>query len=83
MGNTCSKYLEEGEREQLQGEVKKERDKRIWAEKKFNLAYMENQDLREMVASLKRRVAEVEGEKRGGGQEVKHLVIFLCNICRQ
>ena len=70
MGNTCSKYrgeaLEEGEREQLMGEVKKEMDKRIWAEQKFNAKYIENQDLKEMVASLKRKVAELEGGTRGG-----------------
>ena len=70
MGNNNSKErggaLEEGERNWFMGEVKKERDKRIRADKKFNLAYEESHDLREMVASLKRRVAELEGEKRGG-----------------
>ena len=68
MGNNCSKERGEAleERQQLMGEVKKEMDKRIWAEQKFNAKYIENQDLKEMVASLKRKVAELEGGKRGG-----------------
>ena len=71
MGNICSKpshkTLEEGEREMLLKKVKDEKDRRIWAEKKFNEAYMQKQQLGEWVIILERKVAELERrqEERG------------------
>jgi hypothetical protein len=72
MGNTCSKHsqeaLGEGEREMLLKEVKNEKDRRIWAEKKFNEAYSHKQQLVERVLILERRVAELEGRVGEGGR---------------